>query len=112
MTQPNQTMRPTPRSAEQILEDVHFHFDALKRRREAKQLGARLLQSLHISPEGIQCICLLADGECSSNREAMTQWVDRQLSDPAFSLEPHATAFDQLLRMLNRHLISLETANS
>lgn len=112
MTRLTRATTPRLKTAEQIIESLEPHFEELQRHREARRLGMSLLLHLHIQPDGIQCVCLLADATCKNNAEAITRWVGQELLDPDLRVDPGTSPMDHLLRRLNRHLLSLEAANA
>lgn len=112
MTKPKTKPTPRVKTAEQILDALEPHIEDLRRRREAKHLALVLLMQLQIQPDGIQCVCVLADASCKNNTEALTKWVGQQLLDPELRATRGISVGYQLLRRLNKKLLSLEAANS
>lgn len=86
--------------------------EGIQFRKRASRLCPLLLTQIRALPEGIDLVCFISDSQKRNNRQALVDWIVRQLSDPAFQDDAeHQPEADLLSERLTRAISARAAAN-
>ncbi|WP_421793665.1 hypothetical protein [Hydrocarboniphaga effusa] len=98
-------------SRDELLARLEAELASIGRMKRARDLAPEIMLQLGIFPAGVDWIVWLRDVGCRSNAEAVTDWIERQLEDPAFAEEASQTSeFELLVRRLRSKLVTVKAS--